>query len=114
MKKYLLLDTNIYVESCIIQLKNGDTMSILSGLLSLLDKNEIKLILPATVVFEFKFRKVSENKLEKMAIQVEEYLKNIDNMTDLDENVKLEINRILKHSKIKEKINKIISKRQDN
>lgn len=113
-KKYLLLDTNIYVQCCLLQMIEGDNLDILKGLIVLLDKKELILLVPATVRYEFKHKKVSDEKLEKMGIKLEDYKKVLEGANELDEAVRLEIKNIIEKTRLIKLIDEIIGKRKDN
>lgn len=80
--KYLLVDTNVFIQCCLLELE-GDDLKVLEQLSSLLDKDKLSLLLPEVVALEFE--KILQEKTERIINQVGEYkaIINKDNKLDL-------------------------------
>ena len=57
--KYLCIDTNIFIQCCVLELEGGDDINSLKDLIKLLDDNKVKLLLPEIIEVEFD-RKIDE------------------------------------------------------
>ena len=64
-KKYILLDTNIYVHFCFFDLDLEDGIKTIESLKRILDRNEAILLLPEVV--ELEFEKDSSVKRKRLA-----------------------------------------------
>ncbi len=83
--KYLFIDTNIYIQCCLLELE-GDSLDTLNELEKLLEKNKVKLLLPEVV--ELEFRKVLENKFSELKKKIGLYKTSISNDKTLDEKIR--------------------------
>ncbi|MFA5925619.1 MAG: PIN domain-containing protein [Parcubacteria group bacterium] len=87
MKKYLFIDTNIYIQCCLLELE-GDNLDTLNDLEKLLEKNKVKLLLPEVV--ELEFYKRIEEKMEELKNKIGSYKESI-NKGDLDKKIKKDL-----------------------
>ncbi len=83
--KYLLIDTNVYIQCCLLELEEGDDFNVLKKLHSLLENNQLILLLPE--VIELEFNKILEEKTNKLVNKIGEYKKSINKDNDLDSGV---------------------------
>lgn len=88
-EKYLLIDTNIYVQCCARELVEGDDIDVLKELHKLLDKNKLKLLLPKIV--ELELEKVLDNKMEDLKRVINGYKEKVNKDNELDERIKKEL-----------------------
>lgn len=108
--KYLCIDTNIYVQCCLLELE-GDDINALTKLHTLLNKSKIKLLLPEIV--ELEFYRVLESKSIILKKKVGSYKEVINKDGSLDKKIKNDlINKlgecINEREKNKEKVKKEI------
>lgn len=88
-EKYLLIDTNIYVQCCALELIEGDDINVLKKLHTLLDQNKLKLLLPEIVQLEL--YKVLDNKMEDLEKVINGYKEKVNKDSGLDERIKKEL-----------------------
>src|SRR3989338_3510689 len=58
MKKYICIDTNIYIQCCLLEIE-GDDINALNDLHKLLNNNRLYLLLPDVIELEF-YRRLKE------------------------------------------------------
>lgn len=86
--KYLLIDTNIYIQCCLLELE-GDDHGVLKKLHSLLEENKLTLLLPEVIQLEFE--KNLQEKFEKIKNQIGRYKEAINKDGELDSKVKKDL-----------------------
>lgn len=118
MIKYLCIDTNIFIQCCLLEIKEGDDFQAIDALLKSLNEGSLKLLLPEVVDLEF-YRKLEE-KTEKIQKQINKYKEEINKDNELDEKVRKDIIeslceiievRLTNKEKVKEKVKEIFSHR---
>jgi hypothetical protein len=108
--RYLFIDTNIYVQCCLLELE-GDDINALTKLHRLLDSKKITLLLPEVV--ELEFYKVLEEKTGELKKKVGSYKESINKDASLDKKIKNDLiskldECIKEREKNKEKVKKEI------
>jgi hypothetical protein len=88
-EKYLLIDTNIYVQCCALELIEGDDINVLKELHTLLNKNKLKLLLPEIVQLEL--YKVLDNKMRDLEGVINGYKERFNKDNELDERIRKEL-----------------------
>ena len=73
--KYLCVDTNIFVQCCLLEI-DGDNLDVLTKLHKLLDQNKIKLLLPEVIKLEF--HQALKRKTESLINQIGKHKGNIN------------------------------------
>lgn len=116
--KYLFIDTNIYIQCCLLELE-GDNLDTLNDLEKLLEKNKVKLLLPEVV--ELEFYKVLENKFSELKKKIGLYGTSIKNDKSFDEKIREDLVRKLEEcvkdrekntEKVKEKMEGIFGNKK--
>lgn len=102
--KYLLIDTNIYIQCALLELE-GDDHDILKKLHTLLEQNKLTLLLPEVV--ELEFDKILQEKFEKIENQIGKYKEAINKDNTLDSKVKLDLTAKLTESTDERAKNKV-------
>ncbi len=114
--KYLFIDTNIYIQCCLLELE-GDDLNTLKELHDLLDRQKIKLLLPEVV--ELELERGLENKIEGLKLKIGK-IKELINKDNFDKRVKADLVKKLndcikdreKNTKrVKEELQKIFASR---
>lgn len=85
--KYLFIDTNIYIQCCLLELE-GDDLEALNKLHKLLEKNKVKLLLPEVV--ELELYNVLEKRITGLKNNIGKYKENI-NKGILDKKIKTDL-----------------------
>lgn len=85
MEKYLLIDTNIFVQCSLLE-EEGDDFEVVKKLLKLMDESKLILLLPE--VIELEFEKVLIQKSEKLRSKVGQYIKSVERDNDFDSRIK--------------------------
>lgn len=93
VEKYLCVDTNIFIQCCLLELQTGDDIGAVSKLLELLENNSLKLLLPEVISIEFK-RKIQE-KTQRLTRQIDTYKRQVGKDGELDDKVKVDIDKKL-------------------
>lgn len=91
---YLCIDTNIYVQCCVLEIEKGDNSDSLKELRKLLDEDKIKLLLPEVV--ELEFYNVLASKTQKIFDAVNQMRAEIGKNSKLDQRIKNDIDSKLK------------------
>lgn len=86
--KYLFIDTNIYIQCCLLEIE-GDDIGALKRVHALLDKNKVKLILPEVVRLEFP--KALNNKSEQLKLLIGKHKEEINLDRKLDDKIRHEL-----------------------
>lgn len=85
-RPYILIDTNIFIQCCLLELEKGDDLSVLEKLNTLLQEDKLYILLPEVVELEFHSR--LNKKIESMKRYIADYKKQIGKDSNLDERVK--------------------------
>ena len=86
--KYLFIDTNIYIQCCLLEIE-GDDIGALEKVHKLLDKNKVKLILPEVVRLEFP--NALNNKTEQLKLLIGKHKEEINLDKKLDNKIRHEL-----------------------
>lgn len=86
--KYLLIDTNVYIQCCLLELE-GDDHEVLKKLESLLNQDKLILLLPEVV--ELELDKALEDKFAEIKNQIGIYKEAINKDAKLDSRVKKDL-----------------------
>lgn len=111
--KYLCIDTNIFIQCCLLELEEGDDINSLNDLIKVLDKNKVKLLLPE--IIEIEFHKKLNERFESIEKSINKHKENIGFDNALPQKVKQEMIKnidecIKKRDKNKIKVEKSITK----
>ena len=115
MDKYLCIDTNIFIQCCLLE-EEGDDIGALDKLMELLEGGSVKLLLPEVVLLEF-YKRLSE-KTDVMQKQIDNHKKSVGEDSSLDNKFKTDIidslrtvmeKRIQNKDMVKKKIGGIFS-----
>lgn len=87
MKRYLCIDTNIFIQCCLLELE-GDNIDALKQLHKLLDESKVYLLLPE--VIELEFYKKLQNKVDEIEQMVGKHKANI-NKDNFDDKIKKDL-----------------------
>lgn len=86
--KYLFIDTNIYVQCCLLQIE-GDDIGALKKVHDLLNDDRVTLLLPEVV--ELELYKILNLKGEEIKKKIGSYQETINKDSDLDEKIKRDL-----------------------
>src|SRR4051794_24181372 len=84
--RYLLIDTNIFIQCCLLELEEGDDLDVLKKLHDVLSLGKVKLLLPEIIELEF-YASLNE-KVEKLKKQIGKHKRSINEDSELDNIVK--------------------------
>lgn len=87
-KKYLLIDTNIFVQCCLLEIE-GDDLKVLRELKKLLEANKLFLLLPE--VIELEFRRKIEETFSAVSNFIEQHKKKINDDGSVKEKIKKDL-----------------------
>ncbi len=87
--KFLFIDTNIYIQSCVLEIDEGDDLLAIKKLRTLLDQDKLILLLPEIVELEI-YKKLN-NKIEEVEKYLGEYKKKVNTDGLLEEKIKKEL-----------------------
>ncbi len=86
---YILIDTNIFIQCCVLELEKGDDLSVLQKLNTLQAAEKLNILLPEVVELEF-YRRL-DKKVEMVKRHIADYKKQIGKDSNLDEKVKADM-----------------------
>lgn len=87
--KFLFIDTNIYIQSCVLEIDEGDDLLAIKKLRTLLDQDKLILLLPEIVELEI-YKKLND-KIEEVETYLGEYKKKVNTDGLLEEKIKKEL-----------------------
>ncbi len=93
-ENYILIDTNIFIQCCLLELEQGEDLNVLQKLNALLVDDKFKILLPEVV--ELEFYNQLDRKTKKLKNHIGEYRKSINLDESLDEKVKTDMCESLK------------------
>ncbi len=102
MTKYLCVDTNILIQTCLLEIEEGDDIDVLKKLHKLLDDDILILLLPEVVKLEFD--KLLKRRANELRNKIGEYKKQV-NEDNFHQKIKNDINLSLEDVLKKREVN---------